>query len=145
VWVCYPKHNLYCVWTLGWNDYDVKCKLVYRSNFMVVSLQLDVSHRNESSRGQFWKKLRFFKDCNAKRGRRNFQLLFHCTVGCMHLSTAGVTFSFKECNYCHFLDTLHNCKKWLLASSCLSVCPSTWNNLITTEQIFIQFDVKVVF
>jgi len=63
VWVWYPKHNLRCVWTVDCKDYDVKYKLVYRSNFMVVSLQLDVSHRIENSGGQFWKRLRFAKDC----------------------------------------------------------------------------------
>jgi hypothetical protein len=38
-----------------------------------------------------------------------------------------------------FYTYSQNCKKWLLAPSFLSVCPSAWNDSAPTECIFLKF------
>ena len=38
-----------------------------------------------------------------------------------------------------------NCEKRLLASSCLSVRLSAWNNSVPTERIFMKFDIGLLF
>jgi hypothetical protein len=40
-----------------------------------------------------------------------------------------------------FFTLSKNCERQLLASSCLSVRPSTWNSLVPTEWIFTKFDI----
>ena len=40
---------------------------------------------------------------------------------------------------------LQNCEKLLLASSCLSVHPSAWNNSAPTGPIFMIFDIGIFF
>ena len=44
-----------------------------------------------------------------------------------------------------FGERSRNCEKRPLASSCLSVCPSAWNNSAPTGRIFIWFDIAVFF
>ena len=47
---------------------------------------------------------------------------------------------------CVFLGALsQNCEKLLLASSCLSVCPSEWNTSARNGWIFMKFDIYVFF
>jgi hypothetical protein len=41
----------------------------------------------------------------------------------------------------HFYAHSQNCKKRLLASSCPSIHPLTWNKLAPTEWILIKFDI----
>ena len=36
----------------------------------------------------------------------------------------------------------HHCEKWLVASSCLSVRSSAWNNSASTGRIFMKFDTR---
>ena len=43
----------------------------------------------------------------------------------------------------HFKALSQNCRKKILASSCMSVLLSTWNNTAPTEQIFMKFDIWV--
>jgi hypothetical protein len=38
-----------------------------------------------------------------------------------------------------------NCEKRLLASSCMSVCPSAWSNSVRTGQIFMKFEISGFF
>ena len=44
-----------------------------------------------------------------------------------------------------YLAHSHNCGKLLLTSSCLSVCPSAWNNSARTERFFIKFGIGLFF
>ena len=44
-----------------------------------------------------------------------------------------------------FRDSSLNCEKCLLASSCLSVCPSARNNSVPTGRIFIKFGIWIFF
>jgi hypothetical protein len=44
-----------------------------------------------------------------------------------------------------FYARSQNSEKLLLASSCPSVYPSAWNNLASTEWIFLKFDIYVYF
>jgi hypothetical protein len=44
-----------------------------------------------------------------------------------------------------FLARAQNSEKQLLASSCLSVCLSVWNNSAPTGWIFVKFDIWVLF
>jgi hypothetical protein len=59
----------------------------------------DVSGRTENSRGQFWKKLRCTKDCNARRrrrggGRRRFSSKIHTKLtGFEYLTVSSMKFT----------------------------------------------------
>jgi len=44
-----------------------------------------------------------------------------------------------------FYARSQSCEKWLLASSCLSVRPSAWNNSAPTRRIFMKFNIWVFF
>jgi len=44
-----------------------------------------------------------------------------------------------------FLGDFANCANRLLASSCLSVRPSAWNNWAPTGRIFMEFDILNIF
>ena len=46
---------------------------------------------------------------------------------------------------CSFLARSQDCEKRRLASSCLSVCLSSWNNSAATWRIFIRFDTWIFF
>ena len=41
----------------------------------------------------------------------------------------------------YFLVLWHNCAKRLITYSCLSVCPSLWNNSPHTRRIFMEYDI----
>jgi len=49
----------------------------------------------------------------------------------------------SNCNV--FWARSQNCENKLLASSCLSVPPSTWDNSAPTWRIFIKFDILTIF
>ena len=47
--------------------------------------------------------------------------------------------------FTYFWARSQHCEKPLLASSCLSVCPSAWNNSAPTGRVFMKFDIVVFF
>jgi hypothetical protein len=65
---------------------------------------------------------------------------------------AGKIISAEEiwiCAYSYYFEALpQNFEKRLLASSCLSICPSVrltaWNNLVPIGRIFVKFDIRVL-
>jgi hypothetical protein len=62
---------------------------------------------------------------------------------CMMVHFRSLNFIGIHLSQCisHFLARSQNCEKRLLASACLSVCPSAWNNSAVTGWILIKFDI----
>ena len=63
---------------------------------------------------------------------------------CMYICIYTNTYTYESDRFI-FCSRSQTCENWLLASSCLSVHPSLWNNLAPTGPIFTKFNIWAVF
>jgi len=66
-------------------------------------------------------------------------------VFCMNLITENIDCFFMQHIWLVFRHVCKTGEKRLLASSCLSVCPSAWNNSASIRLIFVRFHTGVFF
>jgi hypothetical protein len=93
----------------------------------------------------FW-----YLECNNKLITRIFSFLVACSNKFYKYSfilNHKTDKNWNVINSSNYYLLVHsqNCEKWLLASSCLSVCPYAWNKSAPTRKFFMIMIVNYVF